>query len=148
MQKSGFFMEIIFCRIPFKVSAWLSNHAVCKIGLKPSIVLIDQITIKTSKPKCHLNLCLIEFIDWRCSKSLFSTSCKLTPLYLLSSSPPPPLHVWIGTGLHIHSIQCVTGGGRDGVMWRAYTGVIHCVFDQIPNQQNYFLIRLFRFSTF
>ncbi len=107
--------------------------------LKPSIVLIDQITIKTSKPKCHLNLCLIEFIDWRYSQSLFSTSCKLTPLYLLSSSPPPPpIHEWIGTGLHIHSIQCVTGGGKGWVMWRAYTGVIHCVFDQIPNLQNCF----------
>jgi hypothetical protein len=28
----------------------------------------------------------------------------------------------------------------DGVMWRAYTGVIHCVFDQIPNLQHCFYI--------
>ncbi len=24
-------------------------------------------------------------------------------------------------------------------MWRAYTGVIHCVFDQIPKLQNFFI---------
>ncbi len=37
-------------------------------------------------------------------------------------------------------IQCVTGGGgiRDQVVWRASTGVVHCVFDQIPNLQNCF----------
>jgi hypothetical protein len=34
-------------------------------------------------------------------------------------------------------MQCVTGWGGDGVMWRAYTGVIHCVFDQNPNLQNW-----------
>jgi hypothetical protein len=34
MQKTGFFTKIIFCSIIFKVSAWLSNNAVCKIGLK------------------------------------------------------------------------------------------------------------------
>ncbi len=33
MQKTGFFTKILF----FKVSAWLSNHAVCKIGLKKTI---------------------------------------------------------------------------------------------------------------
>jgi hypothetical protein len=31
-------------------------------------------------------------------------------------------------------IQSVTGGDR--VVWRAYTGVIHCVFDHIHNRQN------------
>jgi hypothetical protein len=30
------------------------------------------------------------------------------------------------------------GGGRDWVMWRAFTGVLHCVFDQILNLQNCF----------
>jgi hypothetical protein len=30
------------------------------------------------------------------------------------------------------------GGRRDRVVWRASTGVIHCVFDQIPNLQNCF----------
>jgi hypothetical protein len=33
MQKTEFFTNIIFCCITFKVSAWISNHAVCKIGL-------------------------------------------------------------------------------------------------------------------
>jgi hypothetical protein len=32
MQKIGFFIIIIICSFFFKVSAWLSNHAVCKIG--------------------------------------------------------------------------------------------------------------------
>ncbi len=30
-------------------------------------------------------------------------------------------------------MQCVTGGGRDWVVWRAYTG--DYVFDKIPNLQ-------------
>jgi hypothetical protein len=44
---------------------------------------------------------------------------------------------------HIRSmylfIQCVTEGEGDRVVRRAYTGVIHCVFDQIPNLQNCFI---------
>ncbi len=34
MQKYGFFLKIKFVELLFKVSAWLSNHVVCKIGLK------------------------------------------------------------------------------------------------------------------
>ncbi len=30
-------------------------------------------------------------------------------------------------------------GGGDRVVWRAYTRVIYCVFDQIPNLQNCFI---------
>jgi hypothetical protein len=54
---------------------------------------IYQITKKTPNPKCRLYWCLIEFKDWRYSQScwFFLTSCKLSSLYLLSSSPPPPL---------------------------------------------------------
>ncbi len=33
MQKSGFFMKKYIAELLFKVSAWLSKHAVCKIGL-------------------------------------------------------------------------------------------------------------------
>ncbi len=29
-------------------------------------------------------------------------------------------------------------GAGDRVVWTAYTGVIHCVFDQTPNLQNCF----------
>jgi hypothetical protein len=51
MQKSGFFMKIIFWgEFLFKVSAWLSNHAVCKIGLTactqhffPSFLLVSRL---------------------------------------------------------------------------------------------------------
>jgi hypothetical protein len=46
MQKSGFFMIIIFAELLFKVSAWLSNHAVCKIGLTFYFLLLY---IKCSK---------------------------------------------------------------------------------------------------
>jgi hypothetical protein len=36
-------------------------------------------------------------------------------------------------------LSSVTGGGGwDQVVWRASTGVIHCVFDKIPNLQNSF----------
>jgi hypothetical protein len=69
---------------------------------------------------------------------IFDLSCKLATLYLLSSSTPPPL-VNKYTGLH--SIQCVTGGGGGGglsYVIQCDSGVIRCVFDQIPNLQNYF----------
>ncbi len=50
--------------------------------------VIDQITIKRPCPKCRLYWCLIEFIDWRYSRhDYIDPSCKLAPLYLLSSSP-------------------------------------------------------------
>jgi hypothetical protein len=34
--------------------------------------------------------------------------------------------------IHYILYSVFRGGGGIGVMWRAYTGVIHCVFDQIP----------------
>jgi hypothetical protein len=54
-----------------------------------------------------------------------------------SGDPDPDLHK-NGTDPQHEFLQCVTGGGR--VVMRASTGVIHCVFDQIPNLQNYFNI--------
>ncbi len=53
---------------------------------------------------------------------------------LLIGSPPPPFpfSVSISTGLCIYTV-CNRGGGGDRVVWRAYTGIIHCVFDQITN---------------
>jgi hypothetical protein len=36
MQKAGCFTKIKFCSILLKVNAWLSNHTLCKIGLKCS----------------------------------------------------------------------------------------------------------------
>ncbi len=99
---------------------------------------LNQITIKTPKPKCRLDWFLIEFIDWR-----YTQSCWYFKLLLWTSAPItfslvhlPSLPVWISTGVCIYTV-CNTGG-RDRVVWRAYTGVIHCVFDQIPNLQNCF----------
>jgi hypothetical protein len=51
--------------------------------------------------------------------------------------PPPPLPC-VNKYRSIQSIQCVTKGGGDRIVWRAYTGVIHCVFDHIPNLENCF----------
>jgi hypothetical protein len=31
---------------------------------------------------------------------------------------------------------CEQGGTGDRIVWRASTGIMHCVFDQIPNLQN------------
>jgi hypothetical protein len=50
-------------------------------------------------------------------------------------SPPPSLPCLN----KYRSKQCITEGGGDRVAWIAYTGVIHCVLDQIPNLQNCFI---------
>ncbi len=66
--------------------------------------------IKTPNPKCRLYWCLIE---WRYSQScwyfrpLWWTSAPPT---FLGSPTPPPLPVWISTGVRYVFIQCVTGG--------------------------------------
>ncbi len=51
---------------------------------------------------------------------------------------PLSFPVWISTGLCIYTV-CNRGEGGDRVVWRAYTGVIQCVFDQVPNLQNCFI---------
>jgi hypothetical protein len=38
----------------------------------------------------------------------------------------------------LKEIQILGVGGGYQVVWRAYAGVIHCIFDQIPNLQNCF----------
>ncbi len=53
---------------------------------------------------------------------------------LLTRSPPPLPCVNKHRAMYLYR-----GGGRgDRVVWRAYTGVIHCVFDQTLNVQNCF----------
>ncbi len=93
--------------------------------------VMDQITIKTPNPKCRLFWRLIEFIEWRCSQSywyfrpLLWTSAPLT--FSLVDPPPPRVNEYRGM-----FYPCLTGGGGwDQVVWRASTGVIHCVFDQL-----------------
>ncbi len=105
---------------------------------------IDQLTMKTPNPKCRLYWWLKEFLEWDTVShvGIFDPSCKLAPLYLLSSSPPPPLP-FVSKYRSIYNIHtfytvCNRGWGGDGVMWRAYSGIIHCVFDRIPNLQNCF----------
>jgi hypothetical protein len=55
-----------------------------------SLLLIDQITIKTPNPKCRLYWCL-QTGDKVSHVGISDPSCKLAHLYLLSSSPFPPV---------------------------------------------------------
>ncbi len=49
----------------------------------------------------------------------FDPSCELSPLYVLSSSPPPPfLCEWV----QVYSVSVYMGGG-DRAVWRTYTGL-------------------------
>ncbi len=103
-----------------------------------TLLYSDQITIKTPNPKCRLDWCLIEFIDWRYSQSryfrpLLRTSAPLTSHWF--TTHPPPFPVWISKGVCIYTVCNI---GRDRDVWRSYTGVIHCVFDQILNLKNCF----------
>jgi hypothetical protein len=91
---------------------------------------MDQITIKTPNPKCRLYWCLREFIDsqpcWY-FRPLLGTSASLT--FSLVDLPPSPLPCMNKYRGMYEFIQCVTAGGEgwDQVVWRASTGVIHCV---------------------
>jgi hypothetical protein len=53
------------------------------------------------------------------------TPLVLAPLYLLSSSPTPPLPC-VNKYRYIHSIQCVRGGGL-GYMESIYRSKILCI---------------------
>ncbi len=48
MQKTGFLKNIIFYStvLLFKVFAWLSNHAMCKRGLRKVAVFIEKDCLK------------------------------------------------------------------------------------------------------
>ncbi len=98
---------------------------------------------KEPNPKCRLYWYLIEFMNWRSSQSCRYSKYfqphlwNIAPSNIITGSPPPhPPCV-----NKYRSIPCITiytvykGGGESGCVWRAYTGVIHCVFDQIPNLQ-------------
>jgi hypothetical protein len=73
-------------------------------------------------------------VNWRPSKALTISLVHLSPL------PYPCVNMYIVQGYVF--IQCVTGGGGRGgggrAVWRASAGVIHYVFDKIPNLQNCF----------
>ena len=56
------------------------------------------------------------------------------PSNVLTGSPNPLPCVNKYKGMYLYSVW----GGGDRVVWRAQTGVIHCVFDQIPSLQNCF----------
>ncbi len=91
-----------------------------------------QITIKIPNPKCrqfwcliddddHHHSCLIEFIDWRYSKScwyfrpLLWITAPLQPSHWFASPLPPPVpcvNKWIKRYV---ILQCVTGGGGGGI---------------------------------
>ncbi len=60
-EKTVIFTKIIFCSIYFQSqSAWLFNHAVCKIGLRTSFLCLVIIKV------CYLSLINSRhnFIDW------------------------------------------------------------------------------------
>jgi hypothetical protein len=105
-------------------------------------VLMDQITIKTTNPKCRLYWFLIEFMigDTVSHVGIFDPSCELvnlwTPLtFSLVRLPPPRFSVWISTGLFF--IQCVTGGGGDWVVCRAMSYTL-CIWpDSEPTKLLY-----------
>ncbi len=61
-------------------------------GAPPPPTGMDQTTIKTPIPNCRLYWCLIELEtgDRVSHVGIFLPSCELAPLYLLSSSLPPP----------------------------------------------------------
>ncbi len=66
---------------------------------------MDQIPIKTPNPKYSLYWCLIEFIDWIYSQSCSTPLVNKRPSDLLTGSPPPPpLPVWINTGVCIYTV--------------------------------------------
>ncbi len=155
-----FFVCSFFCAKPFQMQCTVSSKSIeekrlcfrccwqrlnktevksLKIERKRLLKTMDELTIKEPNPKCRLHWCLIEFIDWRYSHvGNLDSSCELAPTNLLTGSPPPPLpgvNKYRG-GLCIYTVQCVTWGDR--VVWRAFTGLIHWVFDQIPNLQNCF----------
>ncbi len=103
---------------------WIYSHGasekvnICVTGsrsLSREDTTMDQISIKTSNPKCCLYWCLIEFIDWSgdtvshvgISTTLWSIA--LLTFSLVSSPPPPPLCEWVR--ILYTRIQCVREGG-------------------------------------
>jgi hypothetical protein len=77
----------------------------------------------------RLEICTVSHVG------ILAQICELLPLYLLSSSPPPPVNNYRS----IQSLQCVTGGGGVGLCGEHIQELyMHCVFDQIPNQKNCF----------
>ena len=53
--------KLTFCRGTFPLKA-VGNEKGGRVGKVPNM---DQMSIKTSNPKCCLYWCLIEFVDWR-----------------------------------------------------------------------------------
>ncbi len=87
-----------------------------------------------AKKTSHATVPLIEFIDWRYRRlysyfrPLLWTIAALT--FSLVHLPHSP--VSLSTGVCIYSV-CNGGGGAGIGLCGAYTGVIHCVYDKIPN---------------
>ncbi len=63
----------VLCWVGALLVSWVEEGAVrpATVGI---IKDMDQISKKTPSPKCRLYWCLIEFIDWRYSQLVFSTS--------------------------------------------------------------------------
>ncbi len=108
MEHMGFFFPLSKILRPDNGSA---------LGLRGGLFFsaMDQIFIKTQIPKCRLYWCLIEFIDWRYSQSLWYfrpllwTSAPLTFSLVHLSPPLPCVNKYSGTCIHT---VCNKGGGR------------------------------------
>jgi hypothetical protein len=99
--------------------------------------IIHQITIEITNPKCRLYWCLIEFIDWR-----YSQSCWYFRTLLKRPSTFSPVHSPLTSlceKVQFYTLYTVCNEGkRIGLRGEHILGVIHYVFDQIPNLQNCF----------
>ncbi len=97
MKISLFWSFTLRCRLdPTLPPPWAITAISAISCLSQWLKSMDQISIKTPKPKCCLYWCLIEFTDWRYSRSCLYFRPLLwtcAPSNLLTGSPTPTLEL-------------------------------------------------------